>query len=114
MPVCILFSFRSQNVCVMYRTLSCGSICVKVSQLHSLWGRNRDDYGRTNREGRENKHWKHGHEQNSAGVGAEPRRRHLWDCGDPRVTKWRLTPQQLFIKADRLGGDGWRSIYAGR
>lgn len=68
----------------MYSTLSCGSICVKVSQLHSLWGRNRDDYGRTNREGRENKHWKHGHEQNPAGAGAELPRRHLWDCSDPR------------------------------
>ena len=27
------------------------------------------------------------------------------------VTEWSLTPKQLFIKADRLGGDGWGSIY---
>lgn len=26
-------------------------------------------------------------------------------------SEWSLTPQQLFIKADRLGGDGWGSIY---
>lgn len=31
----------------------------------------------------------------------------------PGVTEWSLTPQQLFIKADRLGGDGWGSIYGG-
>lgn len=63
--------------------LSCGSICVKLPQLHSLCGRNRDDYGRTNREGRENKHWKHGHDQSPAGAGAVLPRRHLWDCSDP-------------------------------
>ncbi|KAK1893734.1 WASH complex subunit 3 [Dissostichus eleginoides] len=66
-------------------TLSCGSICVKVSQLRSLvGGRNRDDYGRTNREARENKHWKHGHEQNPAGSGAGPPCRHLRDGSEPR------------------------------
>lgn len=30
------------------------------------------------------------------------------------VTEWSLTLQQLFIKADRLGGDGWGSIYGRR
>lgn len=29
----------------------------------------------------------------------------------PGVTEWSPTLQQLFIKADRLGGDGWGSIY---
>lgn len=29
----------------------------------------------------------------------------------PGVNEWSLTPQQLFIKADRLGGDGWGSIH---
>ncbi|KAK5886232.1 hypothetical protein CesoFtcFv8_017285 [Champsocephalus esox] len=27
------------------------------------------------------------------------------------VTQWSLIPQQLFIKADSLGRDGWRSMY---
>lgn len=29
----------------------------------------------------------------------------------PEVTEWSLTAQQLLIKADRLGGDGWGSSY---
>lgn len=43
-----------------------------------------EERGRKNREGRENKHWKHGHEQNPAGAGAELPRGHLWDCSDPQ------------------------------
>lgn len=54
-----------------------------MSQLHSLWGRNRLDHDPANRGGSENKHWKHGHGQNPAGAGAELPRGHLWDCSDP-------------------------------
>lgn len=57
--------------------------CVKVSQLHSLWGRNREDHDPANTGGSENKHWKHGHGQNPARAGAELPRGHLWDCADP-------------------------------
>lgn len=28
----------------------------------------------------------------------------------PEVTQWSLTSQQLFIKADRLEGNGWGSV----
>lgn len=65
-----------------------------------------------NREVRENKHWEHGHEQNPAGSGtgvAPQAPLGLWWPSE--VTKWSLTLQQLFIKADRLGGDGWGSIH---
>lgn len=58
--------------------------CVKVSQLHSLWGRNREVCDPANRGGSENKHWKHGHGQNPARAGAQLPRGHLWDCADPR------------------------------
>lgn len=57
--------------------------CVKVSQLRSLWGRNREDRDPANTGGSKNKHWKHGHGQNPARAGAELPRGHLWDCADP-------------------------------
>lgn len=87
----------------MYSTLSCGAICVKVSQLLSLWGRNRDDQGRTNREGRENKHWKHGHEQNPAGAGAGLPRGHLWDCSDPRGHRMEPDTTAVVYKSRQSG-----------
>ncbi len=99
-PLCILLSFWRYDVCLMYSTLSCGGICVKVFQLHSLWGRNRDDYSRTNREGRENKHWKHGHEQNPAGAGFEQ---------PPGTSGTLLTPG-----GRRMEPDSTTAVYKGR
>lgn len=53
MPLCILLAFcRKSNICIMCSTLSCGSTCVKVSQL--LRGKNRDDYSQTQEEAKTN------------------------------------------------------------
>lgn len=105
MPVCILFSFGSKNVCLMYSKLSCGGICVKASQLRSLWGRNGAE--KTEKERKTN-------------IGNMAMNRTLLERGlscpagtsgtavTPRVIKWSLTPQQLFTRADSLGGDSKR------
>lgn len=95
----------------MYSTFSCGAICVKVSQLLSLWGRNRDDQGWTNREGRENKHWKHGQNRTLLELELNCPAGTSGTAVTPGVIEWSLTPQRLFIKADSLGGDSQGSIY---
>lgn len=88
---------------------------MKVSQLQSPWGRNRDDYDQTNREGREGK----------TNIGNMAMNGTLLELGlscpagtagtavTSEVNEWSPAPEQLFIKADRLGGDrmGGRHIW---
>lgn len=103
-PMCILFSFWSKNVCIIYSTFSCGStcICAEVSQLNSMQGKNRDDYSPDKQK------------EEKTNIGNTAMNRTLLDLKlscptgtsgivvTPRVTEWSLTLQQLFIKADRL------------